>query len=239
MSDIINGSEIASRVLNSTGGAYAKRLFKLDTVSFAWLDSFLKDRAIRNKIKALQEEIRKTMLSPVNKDELLKMFEAALASIKNDRLAWFMNMLKSSQDRQGAMVSSNTLIARQYIPPADLTKKDIDAIFSMLPEGVKQADIDSRVESIRGEIRQLEKVIAEELSPPGRWVYRDDGKPLPYPQGCRWTQYVTAWEKIAPRYDGPVSVEGSAIESESEMTAYAALGLGKIAKTHPLRRPGN
>lgn len=239
MGDIINGSEIASRVLNSTGGAYAKRLFKLDTVSFAWLDSFLKDRAIRNKIKALQDEIRKTMSLPVHKDELLKMFEAALASIKNDRLTWFLEMLKSSQDRQRAMINSNTLISRQYIPPVDLTKKDIDAIFSMLPEGVKQADIDAKAESIREEIRRLEKVISEELSPPGRWVYRDDGKPLPYPQGCRWTQYVTAWEKIAPRYNGPVSVEGSAIESESEMTAYVALDLGKIAKAYPLRDPGN
>jgi len=134
-------------------------------------------------------------------------------------------------------VNSDTLRARNYIPPTSLTENNIVDIFKRLPEGVKQAEIDMEIHKLQEQIKEQEAVISIELSPPNRWVYRDDGKPYPYPQGCRWTQYVGAWEMVASRFQGPVSVEGDAIKTDSEMTAYVALGLDKIARIEPLRTP--
>lgn len=235
MNEILSGSEKAARVLGNTGGASVKMAFKIDTINFSWVDAYLRDKAIRNKIQVLQGDIQTALKSPINRDELKTMFTSALAGIESDRLAWFAENLKAVQIRTEAMVNSNILRGRNYIPPASLSKKDVDAIFELLPEGVKQADIDADVSRLREEIKRLEGVIADELCPPERWVYRDDGKPYPYPQGCRWTQYVIAWEKVVTRFYGPVSVEGDAIKTDSEMTAYIALGLDKIGRMPPLR----
>ncbi|MCX5841127.1 MAG: hypothetical protein NTY16_06700 [Deltaproteobacteria bacterium] len=239
MNEILSGSERAAWVLGNTGGAAVKMAFRIDTINFSWVDAYLRDKAIRNKIQALQGDIQTALKSPINRDELKSMFTSALAGIESDRLAWFVEYLKAVQTRTEAMVSSNTLRVRNYIPPVSLSKKDVDAIFMGLPEGVKQADIDADVSRLREEIKSLEGVIADELCPPARWIYRDDGKPYSYPQGCRWTQYVLCWEKVVTRFEGQVSVEGNAIKTESEMTAYFALGLDKIGRIPPLRTPLN
>ena len=126
----------------------------------------------------------------------------------------------------------------QYIPAIELTKRDIDNIFSQLPEeGVRQVDIDAKIQQMQKDIARAEEVIARELCPPDRWKYNDNGKSISYPQGCQWTQYVNAWKKVASRFDGPVSIEGSAIKSDGEQTAYIALGLNNIGKVTPLRKP--
>ena len=237
MDTTLNGSEKAARVLGNTGGAAVKMAFKIDTINFSWVDAYLRDKAIRNKIQALRDDIQKALKSLINRDELKTMFTSALAGIESDRLAWFVENLKAVQIRTDAMVSSYILRGRNYIPPTSLSKKDVDAIFMQLPEGVKQADIDADVSRLREKIKDLEMVIANELCPPGRWIYRDDGKPEPYPQGCRWTQYVICWEKVVTRFEGPVSAEGDAIKTDSEMTAYVALGLDKVGRMPPLRTP--
>lgn len=237
MSEILNGSEIASRVLGSTSGAYAKKLFKIDTVNFSWIDGYLRDAALRNKIQVLRENIQKVQASPIHKDELKAMFKSALSAIKSDRLRWFTEALKSAQNRQGPMVGSNMLRHNDYTPHFALSKRDIEDIFASFPIGVKQVDIDAEAQRLREEILRTEELIARELCPHERWIYRDDGKLHPYPQGCRWTQYVTAWKKVVTRYDGPVSVEGLCIESDSEMTAYLALGLDNVSRFEPLRKP--
>jgi len=237
MSEILNGSEIASRVLGSTGGAAAKHLFKIDTSKFAWVESYLRDEALRNKSQALREDIQKVQASPIHRDELKEQFTSALSSIRNAHLQWLVEMLRSVQDRQGPLINSNMLQRDAYAHPLKLSKTEVENLFLQLPPGVKQADIDADVKRLKEEITVTEDLIARVLSPPERWIYRDDGKPHPYPQGCRWTQYVTAWKKVVTRFDGPVSMEGLSIESDSEMAAYVALGLNKISRITPVRKP--
>jgi hypothetical protein len=231
------GDEIGSRVLNSAGGAYVKRYFDIDCVSFSWVDLYLRDAALRKKIQTLRDNVQKSQMSPIHKNELRAMFESAISDITSVRLSWFVEKLKSAQARQDAILSSSTVQSGQYFPAIDLSKSDIDTIFSRLPEeGVRQVDIDAETQRLQKEITHIEEVIERELCPQNRWKYNDKGKPIPYPQGCQWTQYVIAWKKVAARFDGPVSVEGSSIKSDSEQTAYIALGLNNIGKLPPLRK---
>jgi len=139
------------------------------------------------------------------------------------------------------MVNSDIVRGKtSYTPRVDLSKSDIDNIFTQLPEGVTQAAIDAEIDKLQKEIIGIETIINNELSPPERWIYRDDGKRIPYPQGCRWTQFVDAWKIIVRRYDGPVNINGSPIDDDREMIAYKALGLDNLQKvgTASLRKPG-
>jgi len=237
MSEMLSGSEKAAMVLGNTGGAAVKIAFKIDTVKFSWIDAYLQDRAIRNKIQAMRDDIQKTMKSPIDIEELRIMFNAALQQIEDDRISWFVENLKAVQGRTGSIVNSYTLTGRNYIPPVSLSKRDLDVIFAQLDGGVKQADIDNKVAGLREEIKRLEDVLSKDFSPRGRWIYRDDGNPHPYPQGCRWTQYVLAWEKVVSRFEGEVGVEGEAIKTDAERMAYQALGLDRITRMPPFRKP--
>src|SRR4030042_4503121 len=189
MNEIIKGEEIGSRVLNSSGGAYVRDRFKIDCIKFSWVDFYLRDEILRKKIQTLNDNIQKIKNSPIHKDELKAMFQCAISNINSARLSWFVEKLKAVQARQGEMINSYTVQGNRYIPTIDLSKSDVDAIFSQLPEeGVSQADIDAGIQQMRKEIARAEEIINRELSPPERWIYKDDGKPIPYPQGCRWTQ---------------------------------------------------
>jgi len=233
----LRGDVIGSQALKSMGGADAKRFFKIDTTKFSWVDDYLRDEALRKKIKNLKDNIRKAQHSNIHKDELRAMFDSAIAEVREARLSWFEKKLKAVQERTGAIINSYMLAGTGYTSPIGLSEKDIDEIFSRLPEGIKQADINADVKRMNAEIAEIEAVIAKELSPRSRWIYREDGEPHPYPLGCRWTQYVIAWKKVAPRFDGPVSMEGLSVENESEKEAYFALGLDKLRKVYPLRNP--
>ncbi len=238
----LRGEEIAAQVLNASGGGGAsiKKYFKLDTVKFSWVDDYLRDEALRKKIQGLNDKINEMHNSPMHKDELRALFESTIDQINNERRLWFEEKLKAVQNRKGRMIYSDMLIynASLYISPIGLSKGDIDQIFANIPEGVKQADITTAIGRMQEEVAEIEAVIEKELSPRSRWLYREDGEPFHYPQGCRWTQYVNAWKKIAQRFDGPVSAEGVPVQNEHEEAAYYALGLDKIQKLEPLRKPG-
>jgi hypothetical protein len=237
MNEIIKGDEIGSAVLRSPGGAYVRNRFGIDLIKFSWVDLYLRDEIVRKKIQTLRDNIQKTQMSPIHKDELKAMFQCAISNINSARLSWFVEKLTTVQARQGEMINNYTVQGPGYIPAIDLSKSDVDTIFSRLSEeGVRQVDIDAGIQQLRKEIARAEEVIERELSPPERWIYKDDGKPIPYPQGCRWTQYVIAWRKVVTRFDGPVSVEGLSIKSDDEMTAYVALGLNNIGRMPPLRK---
>lgn len=237
MNDLLSGSEKASRVLGSAGGAAVKMAFKIDTIRFSWVDAYLRDKALRNRIKALREEMDAVMKSPIHRDELMALFVSAIGSIEQERLNWFTEKLLSVQNRTGALLNAHMLRSRDFIPAVSITTDEIKEVFSRLPEGVRQKDIDAEMARLKKEITTIEGVIAAEMSPPERWIYRDDGKPHPYPQGCRWTQYVIAWERVVSRFDGRVTVEGESIKSDYETTAYIALGLDKVGRISPLRKP--
>lgn len=238
MENLLKGENVASMVLRASQGASVKYRYKIDTYKFSWVDDFLRDAALRKKIEGIREKIKETRGSLIDKGELRKMFESAISSINTSHIDWFVESLKAVQLRTGHMVNSDTVRGKAYSPSINLSKKDIDNIFIQLPEGVTQANIDAEVEKLLEEIRKIETVIESELSPRDRWMYRDDGKPVPYPQGCRWTQYVTAWRIIVKRYDGPVTIEGLPVNSDEELIAYRALGLHELMKITPLRKPG-
>jgi len=237
MNAVLNGNNLAARVLGNTGGAAIKMAFKIDTIKFSWIDLYLRDKELRLEIKAMRDKIVEVQKSPIHRDELKSMFLSALEGIKSDRRAWFLELLKNVQSGAGAMINSYMVQGRNYIPPVDLPETEIEDMFSDIPIGVKRHAIDLEIEELQGKIARTEEVVARELCPPERWVYRDDGKPVSYPQGCRWTQYVVAWEKVVTRFDGPVSVEGDAIKTDDEMRAYFALQLDKITRILPLRKP--
>lgn len=233
----LKSDAIASTVLGSSGGARVKRYFDIDTFNFLWIDLFLRDEILRKKIQTWRDDIQNIQKSPIHKDELRAFFQSAISSINNERLSWFVEMLKAVQARSGAMINDYIVKSNTYFPGLELSNKDIDSIFSQLPEeGVRQADIDSKIQQMQKKIKNAEDVIASELSPHDRWKYEDNGNPIPYPQGCQWTQYVNAWRKIAPRFEVPVSVEGLAIKNDSEQSAYIALGLNSIRKVS-FRKP--
>ncbi|MFZ4437098.1 MAG: hypothetical protein ACOYOS_01595 [Syntrophales bacterium] len=229
-----DGAALAASVLGSTGGAGVKRVSGLDS-KFSWVDAYLRDNALRNKIQNLQAEIAAALNSLMDRDDLKKMFISTLGGIERDRITWFVENLKAVQAGSGTMINSHILTSRNYIPPVSLSGGEIDAIFKQLPEGVKRADIDTRVAAMREEVKGIEEVISRELSPRERWIFREDGLPHAYPQGCRWTQFVIAWRKVISRYSGEASVDGDAMRSEQEKAAYYALGLDKVSRTPPFR----
>ena len=238
MGNILNGNDVANQVLGSSAGAYVKHVFKLDTLKFSWLDDFMRDKALRKKMSVAREEITKARGSLIDKNELRMMFKSAISAINDSHIKWFVEKIKAVQQRTQTTINSHMVQANNYIPHIALSEKDIEVILSQLPEGVTQETIQAKVSKLQDEILKIEEIIKSELSPPGRWIYRDDGQPIPYPQGCRWTHYVTAWTKIAPRYNAPVTIEGLHIKTEEELIGYRALGLHDLMKRTPLRSPG-
>jgi hypothetical protein len=141
------------------------------------------------------------------------------------------------QNREHFTLSVDNMLNNKYIPAIDLTENEIEKIISNLPdEGVRKKEIDAKVKSNTDEINKIQEIIETKLSPKDRWKYEDDGEPIPYPQGCQWTQYVKAWRMIAARFEGPVSVEGMAIQGEKEREAYFALGLNSLSKIFPIKK---
>ena len=238
MNEILRGKDLAEKVLRNSGGAAIKRLFKLDTIKYSWIDSYLRDKALRGKIDLLRQKSREVQALPIDRNELKAMFNSALETVRNERVTWLRDLLLTAQNRQGAMLNSHRLrLGGDYIPDLGLSPKDIDKAFMELAPGIKQSEIESEVKKHREEIASIEKLITDELSPSSRFIFNDDGSIVPYPQGCRWTQFVNAWEVIAPRFDGPVDIEGAAIISDAEKAAYDALELGNLSKITPLRKP--
>jgi len=79
--------------------------------------------------------------------------------------------------------------------------------------------------------------INRRYSAKSRWVYRDNGEPIPYPQGCRWKAFFDVWSKVASRFEGPVTINGDALKTDGEYMAYVVLKLDKVPKLPPLRKP--
>jgi len=219
------------------------RDFGVDTARYDWVRLYLRDKQARHEIEVLEEKIRETEALPASREELKAEFNSLLETLKAQKRERIKGALRAAQEHNvpPAVIEPITVhnTPSMLIPFLDLdfTKKEIDSFFAELPEGVTRAKKEERISQCRREIEGLRREIAEELSPPERWIYKPDGKPLPYPRGCRWTAFVDTWRKVAARYNGPVNIEGYSIERDIEMEAYTALGLGDVAKLPPLREP--
>ena len=240
---MFNPNDLAAKVIGYTGGVAIMRVFGVDTRTYEWVKDFVKDEGIRKRISDLKEEIAKAKTLPIHKEELRAMFEERVRKINSFRIEQLQTHMGEVQNRQAPLfnelIMDNKLIlgAKMYPFFMAFSSEDLLNIFSDLPEGVKQKDIDETVKHCQSEIEKLEGVIAKDLSPQSRWLHKDDGTPMPYPHGCRWTAFVHTWRKVASRFEGRVNVEGYALKSPAAEMAWGLLGLDAVAKVTPLREP--
>jgi hypothetical protein len=240
---MFNVDQIASSVIGNSGGAYASRLFKLDTIEYSWVKDFKRDQELRAEMEDLKQKIIEAGKLPIHRDELRKRFENEVKRMNEFRLQQISANVSSAQQRTEILFTENSIGERKvlgapYFPYLlNLTPSDIDAIFSELPEGVRQVEIDKNIQKFQKRIKELEAVIEKELSPKSRWLYRDNGEPIPYPQGCRWKAFADVWGKVQARFEGPVTINGDALKTDAEYLAHAALKLDKVPKLPPLRKP--
>jgi len=240
---MFNIDKIVGTVTGNSGGASASSVFHLDAINYSWVKDYARDQEIRSEIEDLRQKIADTGKLPIHRDELKERFKGSIKQSNEFRMKQIGAQLSSVQNREEHIFSENSIGVRKvlgapYLPYLiDLSPSDLDIIFSELPEGVKQKEIEHTIESCQKRIKELEAIIDKELSPQGRWVHRDDGKPTPYPTGCRWKAFVDTWKKVQSRFDGPVTINGNALKTDAEYKAHAVLMLAKVNKLPPLRKP--
>ncbi len=239
----IDVDKVAAEVIGTTAGASVKAQFKLDTVKYSWVKDYIREMEARHKILQCQDEINKTNKLPAHKGELRELFENSIRSINQTKKNQLIEHLRNVQDKGDALINEYMINERKYggtlFNPTliNLNPSDIDEIFSELQEGVSQKEKEKTINSLRNEITEIEKMIADKLSPRERWYYRDNGLPEPYPGGCRWTAFVGVWEKVSAKFKSPVDIEGCALTTKDQFRAHYLLGLENIPKRPPLREP--
>jgi len=233
----------AGAVIGSTGGAYVSRLFRLNTIDYLWIKDYRRDQEIRAEIEDLRQKIIEAGKLPIHKDELRARFENQIEQINAFRIRQIVAQLSSVQKREGILYAEVSIgelkvLGAPYLPYLiNLSSSDIDAVFSEIPEGVKQKSINKTIENCQRRIKELEAIIDEELSPKSRWLHRDNGEPIAYPTGCRWKAFTDVWKKVQARFDAPVNINGSGLKTDAEYMAHGVLKLDKVAKLTPLRKP--
>ena len=240
---MFNIDKLAKAVLGSPGGAAIKQHFRLDTINYAWVKDYVRDKRTREDIQALQQKIVDNRALPIHKEELKRRFEKLVKNVNEFRIQQLRDHLGMVQKREVPLLNEFSIgeikVGEVRLLPffMEFSPADIEEIFFELPEGVTTKDIEKKESEFQGKILKLENVISEELSPQSRWFHRDNGIPEPYPNGCRWTAFVNTWEKVARRFDGKVDIQGHALKTEAESEAYYLLELEKLYKLEPLRNP--
>jgi len=238
---MVNLDKLVSAVIGNTGGAYASRVFRLDTVDYGWAADFRRDQDLRAEIDDLKAKIIEAGKALIHRDELKAQFKGVIKEINAFRIRQITAQLASAQNREQIIfnerfIGERKVLGSLYLPyPITLSASEIDSIFSELPEGVKQQEIDANIAGYRERIQEIEGVIEKELSPSSRWFFQDNGKPIAYPQGCRWRGFFDVWAKVQARFEGPVTINGTGLKTDGEFMAYRVLGLDKVVKLPPLR----
>ena len=243
MIEVIRDVDKLTSMVLSTGGAAITHGFRLDTGTYAWVKDYVRDQKTREEIRRLQEEIAKTRALPIHKDELREMFQERVEQVNAFRIRQLKDHLADVQKRQDPLFSELILDYKKIngarIVPffMDFSPAETETLFSELPDGVRQKDIEKSVLELQQEIRKLEDILSNELSPQGRWFYRDTGVPEPYPRGCRWSLFVNVWKKVLSRFEGKVNIEGYALKTPEACEAFGLLGLDRVTKITPLMKP--
>lgn len=236
----LNG--LVSRVF-STGGAAIKHAFRLNVITYAWVKDYVRDQNTREEIKRLQDKIVETRALLIHKDELRETFKERIEQINAFRIQQLKDHLTDVQKRQDLLftelILDNKKINGARMLPffMNFSPTQIETIFSELPDGVSQKDIEKSVSELQKKILKLEDVLSKELSPQDRWFYHDTGTSEPYPQGCRWTLFVNVWKKVVSRFEGKVDIEGYALKTPEEFEAFGLLNLDSVMKITPLTKP--
>lgn len=236
---MLDSYDLVKAVIESGGRARIKKHYGVDTTNYDWVESYLRDKEIRRKIKDLQEKIPQIQAAPIHKAELKVIFKENLVKIKEALMTQIQDLLIAAQNRKVGDADLLSILGSKITYPFILllSEVEIDALFSRLGEGTKQSEIDKSVQQTQKQIKELNEKIERELSPQDRWFHFDSGHPEPYPGGCRWTLFVKDWEKVVSRFEGGVDIEGGLFETGEENKAFYALGLDKVRKITPLRNP--
>jgi len=229
--------EAIASVLGSGANPEIKGIYGIDAIKYSWVDLYLRDQAARAEIKNLEADIERVGNLPICREELKARFIMALEKINSLMLRRMKIHLAGVQNRTENLIDEDGIARFNVVRPLFLTGLDIEEMFSDLQPGTPQAEIDEAIRAIKDKISTIKGRIASELSPQSRWVHHDSGEPMHYPNGCRWTAFVEDWKKVASRFEGRVNIEGFSLESGAEETAYTALGLDKVRKASPLRKP--
>lgn len=186
-----------------------------------WIALYFRDLAARKEIKDLQNKIRDILAGPRGKEEIMELFQNALARHRENRVLHFIKVLTGIQNNQEALILpfSDNVIANP-----DLTKKELDRIAAALPAGTSDSEKEALILPLRKRIAELEAMIESELSPDDRWFYDIEGKRIKYPQGCKWTWYVRTWEEVSREHREPVSIRGQKLHEDGRKI-YNQLGL--------------
>lgn len=234
--------KLAGAVIASQSGALISGHFHLDTINYSWVKEYKRDQSIREEIKDLQQKIKDTQKMPMHKDELRAQFESIIEKVNNFRINQLSNLLSNLQNGEPGSygelaIGSFKILGASYLPYfMRFTPLEIDEILLDLPEGVRLKDKERDIEKYKKRITELESVITQELSPQSRWLHRDNGNPISYPNGCRWKAFVDVWSKVQSRYDSPVNINGARLSTVGEYMAYAMLKLDIVLKLPPLKK---
>ena len=209
----------------------------LDTNSYAWVKDYLKDKNLREEAAALEAEILSTQNSLIDRDELKKRFEGERVAIKQEFLGLTAASLSQVQGRHGNLFDNVIPQQLRLVPLIFLGQEDIDKIFSSLPKGTTQREIDLRVRGLLKRIEELNLEIDRDLSPKSRWYHTPDGSRESYPRGCRWLEFTNSWRETASRYSEAVNHEGERLKTEAEHMAWKLLEFDKLSKPYILREP--
>lgn len=236
---MLDSYELVKSVLEGGGYSKIKSAYAVDTKDYSWVPSYLRDKEIRREIKELHGKIPQIQAAPIHKAELKVMIKETLSKIKEVSMTQIQNLLIDAQNRKVGSADLLSILGSKITYPFVLllSEIEIDALFSRLDEGTKQSEIDKSVQQTQNRIKELNERIEKELSPQYRWFHFDSGFPEPYPDGCRWTLFVRDWEKVVSRFEGVANIEGIPPENKMEEEAFYALGLDKIRKLTPLRKP--
>jgi len=224
-------------VLGEGGQVNMKRLYGIDTINYAWVQDYVRDKKIREEIEEIQAEIKKVNNSLIHKDELKKLLINRLKGAKESLIDYLKCHLLQVQERKEALFGDYHIKRMPSAAFLSIFSQEIEDIFPDLPEGVAQQDIDKKSKELMNKIEKLKETIEKELSQRDRWVHFGTGLPVPYPRGCRWTQFVNDWKKVISRFEGGATIEGCALKSEEEYKAFYLLELDKVRKYTPLRKP--
>ena len=218
-----------------------KNKFKIDLENYSWVENFLKDLKKRNEIEKLNQEIVQAKHHTlIGKEEVKRGFIEWQAQTKKEFLDLIQRGLVEIQGRRGEMdglpMDAEDRLFR-CLHVANLTDSEIEGIFKDIPEGISQQKIDEKVKDLERQIGKINEGLQKSLSLKERWIYNESGSPLPYPQGCRWTIFVEAWERVQSRFSQPCTVEGLALSTDSEKRSWKLLQMDEVQKNAPQRKP--
>lgn len=233
---------LSAMVIGTSGNASVISEIGLETRKYAWVEDYLRDTSIRAEIFKAQDEIKGARSSLIHKDELRDQFKASCKKLNEFRIKQLQTLLGEIQAGSPYPFSELQIGAGRKILGAPVlpwfisfSEGELDAIFSDLPEGIREKDKQSRIAKCQQTIVDLEETIETELSPQSRWFYKENGNPEPYPRGCRWTLFVETWKRVAARFVGMVDVEGTRLKTDAEHRAFLKLGLDQVEKITPLK----